>query len=310
MDEICATQQQPKPKETMPSAFTHYWSESTVNLDAEGEPFNHTAGNRFVRSGVTTGDRVFGVTIRRGIPTLIGALTLSRPPITYEEACDLLPYDPWVAADHLIGDSASSSTTSYSRTIPFDVLRRLRFISASGETALKFVSDTRLDQQTFRGVRKLTPESAAELEALIGPNAVHHSLPLDSSSGEVSLYPDEVEADDTWLEGSVTQVLVNRYERDPAARKACLEEHGCICVVCDIDFAEWYGDRGAGFIHVHHVTPISQLGADYRINPVTDLVPVCPNCHAMLHRNPPVSVKQLRRIYSHHLEQLSSQQEG
>jgi hypothetical protein len=295
----------------MPSAFTHYWSEFTINLDAEGEPFEHTAGNRFVSSGVTTGDRVYGITIRRGVPTLIGALTLSRPPVTYEEACELLPYEPWDADEHLIGDGTTLTTTSYSRVIPFDVLRRLRFISRSGETALKFESDTRLNQQTFRGVRKLTPESAAELEGLLGPDDIPHSSPIKMSIDDAALFPDEVGTDDPHSEGSVTQVLVNRYERDPAAREACLAAHGCVCIVCEMDFADWYGDLGAGFIHVHHIKPISQLGEDYHIDPISEMVPVCPNCHAMLHRtNPPLPIRQLQKIYNRHLEQLTNREEG
>jgi hypothetical protein len=52
--------------------------------------------------------------------------------------------------------------------------------------------------------------------------------------------------------------------------------------------------RGAGFIHVHHRKPLALIGRSYAVNPVKDLVPVCPNCHAMLHtQNPPLSVEEL-----------------
>ncbi len=71
------------------------------------------------------------------------------------------------------------------------------------------------------------------------------------------LYPDEVTSDRTFEEGAVTSVLVNRYERDPAARKACLDTHGTRCKVCDLDFSERYGEIGKGFIHVHHVVSVS-----------------------------------------------------
>ena len=286
----------------MPSAFTHYWSESTVF--EEGGIFDHTAGNRFSPSGVTTGDRVFGISVRRGVPILVGRMIVSRPPVNFEEACELLPYEPWEADEHLIALAGSASLQLSSREIPVEMLRQLRFESATGVTALKFISDTRLDQQTFRGFRRLVPESAELLESLIQPDEFIAAEPTEAT------YPDEIAPDRAYFDGAVQRVLINRYERDPAARKACLAEYGCVCIVCDIDFADWYGDRGAGFIHVHHVTPISQLGADYRIDPIADLVPVCPNCHAMLHRDSPVSVQQLQEIYSHHLEQISNQQEG
>jgi hypothetical protein len=34
---------------------------------------------------------------------------------------------------------------------------------------------------------------------------------------------------------------------------------------------------------VHHLRPLAGLKKEYRVNPVKDLRPVCPNCHAMLH---------------------------
>lgn len=103
--------------------------------------------------------------------------------------------------------------------------------------------------------------------------------------GEFRL-PDEVEEGSDADETAVRRVLVNRYERDREARQACIEAHGLRCKVCEFDFEAAYGSLGAGFIHVHHVVPISQVGGDYNVDPVRDLVPVCPNCHAMLHRPP------------------------
>lgn len=90
---------------------------------------------------------------------------------------------------------------------------------------------------------------------------------------------------------------MNAYESDRAARQACIQHFGLACAVCGLDFEEKYGALGAGFIHVHHVVPISELGPDYRLNPVEDLRPVCPNCHAMLHRQrPPLSIEALRAL--------------
>lgn len=84
-------------------------------------------------------------------------------------------------------------------------------------------------------------------------------------------------------EGAKSRVTVNRYERNPIARQKCLEAKGYSCVVCGMNFEEVYGPMGKDFIHVHHVKPISEIGKKYEIDPVKDLVPVCPNCHAMLH---------------------------
>ena len=98
-------------------------------------------------------------------------------------------------------------------------------------------------------------------------------------------------------EGMVRQVLVNTYERDRAARQACIDHYGLACVVCGLRFEERYGALGAGFIHVHHVVPLSELGPDYEVDPARDLRPVCPNCHAMLHRRrPPLCIEKLRDV--------------
>lgn len=110
--------------------------------------------------------------------------------------------------------------------------------------------------------------------------------------------PDQPEAEVAGLpEGAVQRVEVNRYERSRLNRAACIAARGATCAVCDFDFEQVYGPIGAGFIHVHHVTPVSQLGPGYRIDPVRDLVPVCPNCHAMLHwEDPPLPVEKLREV--------------
>jgi 5-methylcytosine-specific restriction enzyme A len=98
-----------------------------------------------------------------------------------------------------------------------------------------------------------------------------------------------------YREGAVRQVLVNAYERDRAARQACITHYGLTCVVCGLRFEERYGALRAGFIHIHHVVPLSEVGAGYELDPIKDLRPVCPNCHAMLHRQrPPVSIEALR----------------
>ncbi|WP_419839682.1 HNH endonuclease [Candidatus Poriferisodalis sp.] len=109
-----------------------------------------------------------------------------------------------------------------------------------------------------------------------------------------------LDADGNVIEGASKRVSVLRYETDRRARAQCIAEHGTTCQVCDIDFGAVYGDFADGYIHVHHKTPVHQAAADgeYQLDPINDLVPVCPNCHAMLHRHPdkPCSVEELRRL--------------
>lgn len=97
------------------------------------------------------------------------------------------------------------------------------------------------------------------------------------------------------VEGRKYDIITSKYERSSVNRMLCLSKHGYSCKVCGFNFEATYGELGREFIHVHHVIPVSQMGEDYHVNPIRDLIPVCPNCHAMLHRtNPPISVEQLR----------------
>jgi hypothetical protein len=97
--------------------------------------------------------------------------------------------------------------------------------------------------------------------------------------------PEEILETTGLIEGAVCRISVNSYERNPEARRRCIEAHGNKCCICKFDFGEKYGPEALGFIHVHHVRPLSEIKADYVVDPIKDLRPVCPNCHAVLHLN-------------------------
>jgi hypothetical protein len=82
-------------------------------------------------------------------------------------------------------------------------------------------------------------------------------------------------------------MLVNRYERDPQKRIQCLEHYGYDCQICGFSFEKIYGSLGREFIHVHHIEPLGEVGGERNIDPKKDLIPVCANCHAMLHKQSP-----------------------
>jgi 5-methylcytosine-specific restriction protein A len=97
------------------------------------------------------------------------------------------------------------------------------------------------------------------------------------------------------VEGTAKTVTTKVYERDRGARLKCIGQWGWQCFVCQFDFASTYGDLGEGFIHVHHLKPLSEIGEAYMLDPISDLRPVCPNCHAMLHRHTPaLSIEALQ----------------
>ena len=90
-------------------------------------------------------------------------------------------------------------------------------------------------------------------------------------------------------EAAKKTVLVNKYERNAKNKRACLDYHGRNCHICNFNFDDFYGqDIAEGFIEIHHLVPLFQISKkygeeEYVPDPQTDLIPVCPNCHAMLH---------------------------
>lgn len=100
-----------------------------------------------------------------------------------------------------------------------------------------------------------------------------------------------------YVEGQEISTELTRFERDSAPRMACIQHWGSTCSVCGFDFERTYGQRGAGYIQVHHLKPLASIRTSYIVNPVDDLRPICPNCHAMIHRyEPPITIAQLRGL--------------
>ena len=102
-------------------------------------------------------------------------------------------------------------------------------------------------------------------------------------------------------EGHVKKVLVDKYERSSIARGKCIEYHGTSCIICGLNFGEKYGELGEGFIHIHHLRPLHTIGKDYVVDYKKDLIPVCPNCHAMIHRIPnaeTLTIQEIKNVLS------------
>ena len=92
-------------------------------------------------------------------------------------------------------------------------------------------------------------------------------------------------------------VLINRYERDPRKRRDCLNHFGHKCQICNFSFKETYGEIGEDFCHVHHIEPLSEVGGEHDIDPTKDLIPVCANCHSIIHRKKPaLRPEELKKI--------------
>lgn len=106
---------------------------------------------------------------------------------------------------------------------------------------------------------------------------------------------EELENPELYGEGARKTITINAFERSRAARAACLAHHGRRCAGCGFDGISRYGALGEGVIHVHHIVPVAEIRKEYELNPIADLVPLCPNCHAVVHSmRPALTMSQLR----------------
>ncbi|HDR7827531.1 EVE domain-containing protein [Bacillus cereus group sp. Bce018] len=107
------------------------------------------------------------------------------------------------------------------------------------------------------------------------------------------------------IEGTKRSYYVNKYERNIKNRKKAIEIHGLNCYACGFNFEEIYGGRGKDFIEIHHIKPLSTLEEAIVIDPETDLVPLCANCHRMVHRRKDevLTIEQLKALIKNVIEE-------
>lgn len=120
---------------------------------------------------------------------------------------------------------------------------------------------------------------------------------LSSKRNSESPIAEEVKFPEKYEEGATKIISVNAYERNAKARAKCISHFGCKCFVCGFNFEDAYGNIGKDFIHVHHEMPLSEIKKEYKVDPVNELKPLCPNCHAIIHRTiPPLGVQELINV--------------
>lgn len=223
---------------------------------------------------IRPGDRAFTIKLGKEKPKGIIA---SGTVISY-------PYK----SEHWDEEKARSGKTTLNVNVRMDVLLNPYKDEILRDTILESPPFDKMNWNIQRSGVRIPDEIAAQLERVWNG--------FVEGQREFSL-PDEVDEESTYAEGSVRKINVNSYERNAQARKECIEHFGARCIVCGFSFKENYGDIGDGFIHVHHLRELSAIGEEYEVDPIHDLVPVCPNCHAMLHRRKPAySVEELKEF--------------
>ena len=297
--------------------MVHFWTCHWQNrfwrddVNTENTPCCSSGSNSFGKRGVSVGDVAYIISLAEGQLLLGGRMAVKRI-VSRNEAVRIFHNENFYDAEEWIIDEEKTGTLlNLHRRLAPEVTKQLRFLRKSGPKPLCFKTDTHLDAQATRGVHRLTEESAGLLDQVIEitdrlprskdlvtvTQELLRGTPSQDDEDSVRL-PEEIPTGSAFSEGSVEQILVNKYERDPRAKEDCKKHYGTRCALCGFDFVDVYGAVMADFIHVHHVKPLSTVGAGYKVDPVDDLRPVCPNCHAVLHhrREPPYSLDEVRRF--------------
>jgi len=158
------------------------------------------------------------------------------------------------------------------------------------DVSRKLIAEGRLGRRTKNHAMNgssptlwLQDDDAPDVADVLWNHASVQDLAELSKIDPPTLLPEEIAEPRTYMEGASRRVSVNAYERDRRAREECIALRGRICRICNFDFGAQYGSEADGYIHVHHVRPLGDIREEYQVDPATDLVPVCPNCHAVIH---------------------------
>lgn len=139
--------------------------------------------------------------------------------------------------------------------------------------------------------------SGLEYGLSLRPSVIEALKELEIVSRDSWLFQEEFGVGKPLVEGASFTVQVSAFERNPVARDKCIKHYGTSCAVCGFNFRAIYGSAADGYVHVHHLKPLASIGEEYIIDPIKDLRPVCPNCHAVIHlRQPPYSIDEVKTM--------------
>jgi hypothetical protein len=108
------------------------------------------------------------------------------------------------------------------------------------------------------------------------------------------------------LEGGIVRRLKESVsiKRNSKVRDECLKhyfpnkEHYC-CKICNFDFEEKYGEKGKGYIEIHHIESHAKKSremGEHEVDPIKDLLPICSNCHSIIHRDKiPLEIEEIKK---------------
>ena len=152
------------------------------------------------------------------------------------------------------------------------------------------------------GVRAIDEDTYYLIISRVSPNKISERKTAYISDEITESYQDSLES---LSEGKQSKRYVTTYERNPRYRKQAIAIHGNSCAACGFNFGKFYGEYAEGFIHVHHIVPVSEFETPKEIDPETDLIPLCANCHSVVHRkkDKTLSIPEVRNLIADNSKQ-------
>jgi hypothetical protein len=187
---------------------------------------------------------------------------------------------------------------------PQNIARTLPYLEAANRHFILYATNnTRLLVQMENAHSTGFIEYLSRFSSRHVPNPIYAISKEDTAEEESEVsqnaekFLEDVIISDDFMEGDVRQITVKSYGRSAAARKKCIEHYGTTCIICGFNFEKTYGPLGRDYIQIHHLDPLSEIQESCQVDPVNDLRPVCPNCHAIIHReNPPLTIEQVKDL--------------
>lgn len=262
--------------------WMHSWRSDKLEIEREfeGQPLDLVVGNGFRARGVERGDIMYVAAYGHGNFHLLARFVVVR----------VVPNGTGEYRERVEGRGGTPLVLG--RMIAPEPLRGLLFGRPGSARPLAFREAGRLDIQALRTFRELPPETAEFFDSVLA--ATDHADARPELDITEFLELEELSGD-ALVEGVRVRRNEIRYERSRKARELCVRKWGARCAACGFDFGQAYGELGEGFIEVHHIRPISE-GAR-RTRGDEDLIPLCPNCHRMIHRRYPcLAVAELKKL--------------
>lgn len=193
----------------------------------------------------------------------------------------------WLKLSKNLSEKSANNYVGAVRTIS-------RFLSEELDKKINIFETSNKDD--FKQIMELIKNSKKTLNRYNTGNRMYSNgmkhyeefLKLHTAINQDVYYEEELLEEETqYIEGARKIISVNAYERDKNARNKCLEYHGTDCKICGFNSIKIYGEEFKDRIHVHHIKPLNEIDQQYQVDPINDLIPVCPNCHMILHSRKP-----------------------